>query len=63
MREKVLGKTQDTLERMFLSAGLETLWDSPGGAGGSGWGVERLGLTAEAAEEDKEKSQINQKRL
>lgn len=68
MREEILGKTQDMLKSLFLSAGLEMLWDSLGGAGGSGWGEERLGLTAEAAaqdwcleEEDKEKSKINHK--
>ncbi|KAK3532866.1 hypothetical protein QTP70_001138 [Hemibagrus guttatus] len=35
-REEAPGKTQDTLERLCLSAGLGTPWGPPGRAGGSG---------------------------
>ncbi|PWA27561.1 hypothetical protein CCH79_00000087 [Gambusia affinis] len=43
------GKTQDTLEGLCFSAGLGMPWDSPGGAGRSGWGEGSLGLPSEAA--------------
>ncbi|KAI3375400.1 hypothetical protein L3Q82_021886, partial [Scortum barcoo] len=36
-REEALGKTQDTLERLCLSAGLGTPQGPPGRAGGSVW--------------------------
>ena len=48
-REETSGSTQDTLERLYLSAGLGTPGDSPGGAGGSGWGEDCLGFPAEDA--------------
>ena len=48
-REEASGPTQDTLEGLYLSAGLGTPRDSPGGAGGSGWGEDCLGFSAEAA--------------
>ncbi|KAI3352369.1 hypothetical protein L3Q82_005335 [Scortum barcoo] len=38
-REEALGKTQDTLEKLCLSAGLGTPRGPPGRAGGSVWGV------------------------
>ncbi|KAK3564604.1 hypothetical protein QTP86_023765, partial [Hemibagrus guttatus] len=37
-REEAPGKTQDTLERLCLSAGLGTPWGPSGRAGGSVWG-------------------------
>ncbi|KAI3357827.1 hypothetical protein L3Q82_016219, partial [Scortum barcoo] len=40
-REEALGKTQDTLERLCLSAGLGTPLGSPGIAGGSVWDPDR----------------------
>ena len=43
------GKTQDTLERLCLSAGLGMPRGPPGRAGGSGRGQERLGFSAQAA--------------
>ena len=49
IREETSGPTQDTLEGLYLWAGLGTPWDSPGGAGGSGWGEGGLGFFAEAA--------------
>ncbi|KAI3368497.1 hypothetical protein L3Q82_025510 [Scortum barcoo] len=39
------GKTQDTLERLCLSAGLGTPRDPPGRAGGSVWGEGSLGIS------------------
>ena len=48
-REETSGPTQDTLEGLYLSAGLGTPRDSPGRAGGSGWGEGRLGFSVEAA--------------
>ncbi|KAI3362072.1 hypothetical protein L3Q82_012210, partial [Scortum barcoo] len=43
-------KTQDTLERLCLSAaGLGTPWDPPGRAGGSVWGEGSLGISAQTA--------------
>ena len=48
-REETSGPTQDTLEGLYLLAGLGTPRDSPGRAGGSGWGEGRLGFSAEAA--------------
>ena len=48
-REETSGPTQDTLEGLYLSDRLGTPWNSPGGAGGSGWGEGRLGFFAEAA--------------
>ncbi|KAK3545623.1 hypothetical protein QTP70_008562, partial [Hemibagrus guttatus] len=36
--EEAPGKTQDTLERLCLSAGLGTPRGPSGRAGGSGWG-------------------------
>ena len=47
--EETSGPTQDTLEGLYLWAGLGTPQDSPGRAGGSGWGEGCLGLSAEAA--------------
>ena len=38
---------KDTLERLYLLAGLETSWCPPGGVGGSGRGEERLDLPAQ----------------
>ncbi|KAI3369611.1 hypothetical protein L3Q82_025321 [Scortum barcoo] len=43
------GKTQDTLERLCLSAGLGTPRDPPGRAGGSVWGKGGLGISAQTA--------------
>uniref|UniRef100_A0A3P9HS93 C-type lectin domain-containing protein n=1 Tax=Oryzias latipes TaxID=8090 RepID=A0A3P9HS93_ORYLA len=43
------GKTQDTLERPRLSAGLGTPRGPPRGAGGSGWGEGSLGISAQSA--------------
>ena len=40
------GKTQDTLERLCLSAGLGTPRDPPGRAGRSGWGEGSLDFPA-----------------
>ena len=40
--EETLGQTKDTLERLYLLAGLGTLCCPPGGVGGSGRGEERL---------------------
>ncbi|KAI3377383.1 hypothetical protein L3Q82_008573, partial [Scortum barcoo] len=37
-REEASGKTQDTLEKLCLSAGLGTPRGPPGRAGGSVWG-------------------------
>ncbi|XP_061589443.1 uncharacterized protein LOC133454734 [Cololabis saira] len=48
-REETPGKTQDTLERLCLSAGLGTPRTPPGRAGGSVWGEGSLGIPAEAA--------------
>ncbi|KAK3542076.1 hypothetical protein QTP86_011949 [Hemibagrus guttatus] len=45
-REEAPGKTQDTLERLCLSAGLGTPWGPSGGAGGSVWGEGGLGISA-----------------
>ena len=47
-REETEGQTQDTLERLYLPAGLGAPWDPTGGAGGSGWGEGGLGFLAEA---------------
>ena len=47
--EETLGKTQDTLERLCLSAGLGTPQGPSGRAGGSGRGQGRLGSSAQAA--------------
>ncbi|KAK3527334.1 hypothetical protein QTP86_021953 [Hemibagrus guttatus] len=43
-REQAPGKTQDTLERLCLSAGLGTPWGPSGRAGGSVWGEGGLGI-------------------
>ncbi|KAI3375720.1 hypothetical protein L3Q82_003724 [Scortum barcoo] len=43
------GKTQDTLERLCLSAGLGTPRGPPGRAGGSVWGEGSLGISAQTA--------------
>ena len=49
-REETPGSTQDTLEGLYLSAGLGTpQMDPPGRAGGSSWGEGDLGFPAEAA--------------
>ena len=48
-REETSGPTQDTLERLSLSAGLGTPRDPPGGAGGNSQGEGCLGFPAEAA--------------
>ena len=48
-REKTTRQTQDRLERLYLSAGLEVPWSSLGGAGGGSWGEGGLGLSAWAA--------------
>ena len=45
-REETSGPTQDTPEVLFLSAGLGTPWDPPGGAGGSGREEGGLGFLA-----------------
>ncbi|KAK3507901.1 hypothetical protein QTP70_002530 [Hemibagrus guttatus] len=45
-QEETLGKTQDTLERLCLSADLGTPWDPSGRAGGSVWGEGSLGIPA-----------------
>lgn len=42
--EETPWQTQDTLERLNLLACLGTPWDSPRGAGASGWGEESLSL-------------------
>lgn len=42
--EETPWQTQDMLEILNLLACLGTPWDSPGGAGGSGWGEESLSL-------------------
>jgi len=47
--EETPGKTQDTFERLCLSAGLGTFRGPPGRAGGSGRGQGRLGFSAQAA--------------
>jgi len=47
--EETPGKTQDTLERLCLSADLETPRGPPGRAGGSGRRQGRLGFSAQAA--------------
>ena len=47
--EETPGKTQGTLERLCLSAGLGTPRGPPGRAGGSGRGQGRLGFSAQAA--------------
>ncbi|PWA20531.1 hypothetical protein CCH79_00003565 [Gambusia affinis] len=47
--EEAPGKTQDTLKRPCLSAGLGTPGESPGGARTSGWGERSLDLPFEAA--------------
>ncbi|KAI3354637.1 hypothetical protein L3Q82_019141, partial [Scortum barcoo] len=44
-----LGKTQDTLERLCLSAGLGMPRGPPGRAGGSVWGEGSLGISAQTA--------------
>ena len=46
--EETPGQTEDTLERLYLWAGLGTSWCPPGGVGGSGRGEERLVLPAPA---------------
>ena len=46
--EETPGKTQDTLERLCLSAGLGTPRGPPGRAGGSGRGQGCLGFSAQA---------------
>ncbi|KAI3363409.1 hypothetical protein L3Q82_012024 [Scortum barcoo] len=43
------GKTQDTLEKLCLSAGLGTPLGPPGRAGGSVWGEGSLGISAQTA--------------
>ncbi|KAI3368027.1 hypothetical protein L3Q82_026851 [Scortum barcoo] len=48
-REEGPGKTQDTLERLCLSAGLGTPRGPPGRAGGSVWGEGSLGISAQTA--------------
>ncbi|KAI3363925.1 hypothetical protein L3Q82_001517 [Scortum barcoo] len=48
--EKAPWKTQDTLERLCLSAGLGTPWDPPGRAGGSVW-ASSLSVMSSTAEE------------
>ncbi|KAI3369110.1 hypothetical protein L3Q82_026075, partial [Scortum barcoo] len=48
-REEASGKTQDTLERLCLSAGLGTPRGPPGRAGGSVWGEGSLGISAQTA--------------
>ena len=48
IREETPGQTNDTLERLYLSAGLRTSWFPPGGVDGSGRGEERLDLPAQA---------------
>ncbi|KAI3354196.1 hypothetical protein L3Q82_018734 [Scortum barcoo] len=47
--EEAQGKTQDTLERLCLSAGLGTPQGPPGRAGGSVWGEGSLGISAQTA--------------
>jgi len=47
--EETPGKTQDTLERLCLSADLGRPRGLPGGAGGSGRGQGNLGFSAQAA--------------
>ncbi|TWW62669.1 hypothetical protein D4764_04G0013160 [Takifugu flavidus] len=42
----LLGKTQDTLERLCFSTGLGMPGDSPGRAGRSSWGEGSLGLSS-----------------
>ncbi|KAI3368473.1 hypothetical protein L3Q82_025489 [Scortum barcoo] len=49
IREEAPGKTQDTLEKLCLSAGLGTPRDPPGRAGGSVWGEGSLGISAQTA--------------
>ena len=39
--EETPGQAQDTLERLYLSAGSECLIDPPGGQGGIGLGAKR----------------------
>ena len=46
---KTPGQTQDTLERLCLSAGLGTPQYSPGGGRGGGWGERGLSLFAQSA--------------
>ena len=46
-QEETSGLTRDTLEGLYLSTGLGTPQDSPGRAGGSGWGEGCLGFSAE----------------
>ncbi|MEQ2235866.1 hypothetical protein ILYODFUR_006588, partial [Ilyodon furcidens] len=48
-REEAQGTAQDTLEGLYLSAGLGTPWAPPGGAGRGVWGEGRLGVSAESA--------------
>ncbi|KAI3377238.1 hypothetical protein L3Q82_009150, partial [Scortum barcoo] len=48
-REEAPGMTQDTLERLCLSAGLGTPQGPPGRAGGSVWGEGSLGISAQTA--------------
>ncbi|KAI3356114.1 hypothetical protein L3Q82_017378 [Scortum barcoo] len=48
-REEASGKTQDTLEKLCLSAGLGTPRGPPGRAGGSVWGEGSLGISAQTA--------------
>ena len=47
--EETPGPTQDTLEGLYLSAGLGMPRDPPGRADGSIWGEGGLGFLAEAA--------------
>ncbi len=49
IREETPGQTQNTLERLYLSADLGILWYTPEGAGVSSWGEECLGFPAETA--------------
>lgn len=44
--EEPPGLTRDTLERLYLLAGLGTPLYSPGQTGGGGWGAGRLGFSA-----------------
>ena len=48
IQEETPGQTQDTLERLYLSAGWGTSWCPPRGVGGNVWGKEHLDLPAQA---------------